>query len=403
MKLKYFYFLLIPLLTGFLLITAFNQTPATDDEPTNNREIIKFSHSFHAEFAGCAECHTQAVESTSLKDKLLPDHESCKTCHDVDDESICTACHYEDKFEALIKTKSEMIFNHSFHINDKGLECENCHEGLSTVDYSSELSNPNPVMAKCYSCHNNEPGSLAANECESCHTSTANLKPQSHKSAMFIDKHKFSARELGPDCMMCHDNNSCEDCHLASGITATNISKDFYQPYTPGNFIDGTKQQRITRIHDLNYRFTHGIDAKGKTSECTACHEVETFCSTCHASVDHDFALSGVMPVSHLKNNFFTIGVGSGGGEHAILARRDIESCVACHDVQGADPTCITCHLDSDGIKGTNPRTHPSNFKSDDHGDWHQDQGSVCYNCHSSASPQTPPGVGFCGYCHGAK
>ena len=60
--------------------------------------------------------------------------------------------------------------------------------------------------------------------------------------------------------------------------------------------------------------------------------------------------------------DFTTIGVGTGGGEHATLARRDIERCISCHDVQGADPTCITCHLDSDGIKGTNPKTHPAGF-----------------------------------------
>ena len=113
--------------------------------------------------------------------------------------------------------------------------------------------------------------------------------------------------------------------------------------------------------------------------------------------------MSGVAPASHLKPNFTTIGVGTGGGEHAILARRDIESCVACHDVQGGDPTCITCHTDNDGIKGTNPKTHPANFMHDDHGDWHNNPGSICFNCHIGASPSTPAGVGFCGYCHGSQ
>ena len=67
------------------------------------------------------------------------------------------------------------------------------------------------------------------------------------------------------------------------------------------------------------------------------------------------------------------IGVGSGGGDHATLAKRDTERCMACHDVNGADPTCITCHFDADGIKGTNPKTHPASFMRNDHGDWHND------------------------------
>jgi len=403
MKLKYIYFFLIPLIAGILLLTAFKHNKVTAEVKTNNSEIIKFSHSFHVELAECADCHIQVVSSTSLTERLMPNHESCKSCHDVEDADACTTCHYEEKFEALVQKESGLIFNHSFHINDKSMECKNCHQGLSDVDYSSELAFPNPIMEDCYSCHNNAPGSIAGSECESCHISTANLKPQTHKSAMFIDQHKFSARGLSANCVMCHDNNSCEECHIATGITAVNTSKDFIQSYTPGNFIDGIKKQRITRIHDLNYRFTHGMDAKGKTTECQTCHEVETFCSTCHASVEHDFALGGIMPASHLKNNFFTIGVGSGGGEHATLAKRDIEMCASCHDVQGADPTCITCHLDSDGIKGTNPKTHPLGFMKDEEGDWHNDRGSICYNCHSSASPQTPVGIGFCGYCHGAN
>lgn len=64
--------------------------------------------------------------------------------------------------------------------------------------------------------------------------------------------------------------------------------------------------------------------------------------------------------------NFKTLGVGSGGGDHATLAKRDIERCMSCHDVNGADPTCITCHFDADGIKGTNPKTHPVGFMSNE-------------------------------------
>jgi len=86
-----------------------------------------------------------------------------------------------------------------------------------------------------------------------------------------------------------------------------------------------------------------------------------------------------------------------------VLARRDIENCSSCHDVQGADQNCILCHVDNDGVKGTNPKTHARNFGRDfDKGDWHSDRGSVCYSCHTDANarPGGIKGVGFCGYCH---
>ena len=86
--------------------------------------------------------------------------------------------------------------------------------------------------------------------------------------------------------------------------------------------------------------------------------------------------------------------------QHDELAKRDIENCAACHDVQGADPNCILCHSDPDGVKGTNPKTHEINFMRDVEGDWHTDVRSICYDCHSSSNTS---GVGFCGYCHGVK
>ncbi len=399
MKFKHLYLILIPIFSAVLLIAAFTSEAKEDED---NSKLIKFSHQLHADVTDCASCHIAVTDSKSLDDNLFPNHESCSSCHEVDNSDECSTCHYDDNFEALKKKKSKLIFNHSSHITDQKLECEQCHQGFKDVDYSSELANPNPPMTTCYSCHGET--KAASNACESCHISTANLLPQDHKSSAFIKSHKFAAVELDASCIMCHDNNSCQECHDATGvITETNMSDNFYQPYSPTNNKAGVKQQQITKVHELNYRFTHGIDAKGKTADCQSCHDLENFCSSCHQADNADFGLGGIVPSSHLKSSFMMIGVGSGGGDHATLARRDIESCAACHDTQGADPTCITCHLDSDGIKGTNPKTHPANFMNDTHGDWHDSMGSVCYNCHVNASPQSTAGIGFCGYCHGSN
>jgi len=397
-KLKVLYFFVFLATVSLLLIGAFS-TVKNDDPVTTNEGRIKFSHSIHKELVDCQSCHASAKESISLVDNLFPNHDNCSTCHEVDNEDECKTCHFDDKFEALEKTKSELIFNHKIHLSNESTNCESCHKGLSDVDYSWQAIGANPSMEACFSCHNDK--TVASNACESCHISTVNLMPQDHKVVSYMKTHKFSAQQINANCMMCHDNQTCEDCHTStSAITEANTADDFYQPYYPANSIDGAKQQAITRVHELNYRFSHGIDSKNKNSECQTCHQVETFCVQCHQSDDQDFAFGGIVPASHLKSSFKTIGVGSGGGDHAVLAKRDIERCMACHDVNGADPTCITCHLDSDGIKGTNPKTHVSSFMKDEKGDWHDDAGSVCYNCHTSFSPQSQAGIGFCGYCH---
>ena len=391
---------LIVFLTALTILTFAAFLTQPNDSLRSNKEIIKFSHSLHSDLVECADCHKSVTESTSLGDRLLPDHDSCVDCHAVDDENECSTCHINENYEALIQTESELIFNHKIH-NIMEMACTDCHKGLDKVDYGFESAEAYPPMEICAACHNEV--EIASNACESCHITTANLIPTNHRNNDYLRSHKFLAWEANANCMMCHNNNTCQECHVATtGITETNLPDDFYSPYMPSNSIDGIKQQVILKVHgDLNYRYTHGIDAKGKTTECQTCHQVESFCANCHQSENRDFAMGGIVPSSHLMSNFKTIGVGTGGGEHAILAKRDIERCVSCHDVQGADPTCILCHLDSDGIRGTNPKTHATGFMNDVNGDWHDSEGSICYNCHTSATPQSPITSGFCNYCHG--
>ena len=401
MKIKYYYVAFALCLVCFLTIAAINKED-NDTSGKTNKDVIKFSHSVHKDVAGCTDCHTGVSASTSLKTRLLPEKSVCATCHDVNDEKNCKQCHYDNVYEPLIQKKPVMIFDHKFHLTDQKLECVTCHKGLDNVAYSFESPNVIPAMSTCMTCHNGK--SVASNVCESCHVSTANLLPDDHKEVGFMKSHKFHATSENSNCQMCHDNSFCESCHASTtAITEKNTARDFYTPYSPHKFIDNTKQQQITRVHDLNYQYTHGLDAKGKTSECQTCHQTETFCAQCHQSNGGDFALEGNTPSSHKQPNFVTIGVGTGGGEHAILARRDIESCASCHDVQGADPTCVLCHVDNDGIKGTNPKTHTAGYMNNKSGgDWHTDSGSVCYVCHTDANahPGGVKGIGFCGYCH---
>ncbi len=394
------YSIVFLLATSLLLFVAFM---ADDGKMTeNNKDIIKFSHSTHSDLVECSDCHTRVTESITLADDLFPDHDSCSECHDVDDAESCNTCHYDDKFEELIQKEPTLIYNHKIHVV-MGMQCIDCHKGLDKVDYSFESAEVFPSMEICASCHNEV--KLASNACESCHISTFTLTPISHKDNDFERGHKFLAWETNSNCMMCHDNTTCQECHVStSAVTEINSYNDFYPPYQPTNDIDGIKRQVIVRVHnDLNYVYYHGIEAKSSSSNCQTCHQVETFCGGCHQSEYHDFALSGIVPTTHLSSSFTTLGVGSGGGDHATLARQDIMQCVSCHDVQGADPTCSSmCHMDSDGIEGTDPKTHVSNYMKNEYGDWHSTQSSICYNCHTSQSPSSPAGIGFCGYCHGA-
>lgn len=404
MKLRYIYLSVFLAAVALLTFSALQQKGPNAATVNGPKSKIKFSHQLHKDAAECGGCHSGISNSTSLNEGLFPKHDDCSSCHDVADNDKCSTCHYDNVFESLQEDNEALLFSHKNHLA-KSAECLTCHPGITEDDGTNKTARYNPQMATCYTCHGET--KAATNACEACHKSTANLVPQSHAVGNFIKSHKFAAESKDANCMMCHDNNSCDECHNAStAIVGDNDGNKFLMPYAASQFTDGKKQQRLTRVHELGYRFTHGVEASAKEKECSSCHQTETFCAECHNGEKHDYALGGMLPKSHKKANFTTLGIGTGGGEHAILAKRDIEKCASCHDAQGADPVCVTCHMDTDGIKGTNPKTHAKSFmKDNDDGDWHHDRGSMCYTCHTDANarPGGRSGERFCGYCHGKK
>jgi hypothetical protein len=389
---------LILMLACTVVLTS-REITSDDHQPKR----VKFSHQFHVKEAGiaCADCHGQAATSTKASDNLLAKMEACKSCHEDQLGKNCTYCHVSADsmtYTATPNPKRELKFSHQNHVEDQKTLCETCHSVLDKADASTgELV---PAMTACATCHNDVKASSA---CEKCHTNVAALRPAEHNRTNFVREHKFSARLGDAKCGACHTQESCIDCHNGSELMKVNLpGKDLMSLHSPRlTAIDRGQGMRLTKIHDLNFKFTHGISAKGKTMECQTCHSTEQFCSQCH-NAGGDVNQGVFKPASHSVAGFTTIGVGTGGGEHARLARRDIESCAACHGTEGTDAVCLTCHMDADGMKGNNPKTHDPGFMADNHGIWHTDPGANCYMCHTdiNARPNGVKGQKFCGYCH---
>ncbi|MCX6134172.1 MAG: cytochrome C [Ignavibacteriales bacterium] len=386
-------------LLAFTLVAYSGAFAQSKDRPAT----IKFSHRFHVRDAGaaCADCHTAAPTSTLATDTLLATHENCKSCHEEQLNSKCAFCHTNDDpstYAASALPKRNLLFSHKRHVETLKVECEKCHTGVDKAEIGVSVAIP--AMPSCNTCHNDV---KASNACEGCHVDMAALRPREHNRTDFVREHKMVARISTSTCASCHTQESCADCHNGSDLLKIDVAgKDLMSLRSPRlTSIDRGQGMRTAKVHDLNFKFTHGLAVEGKTSDCQSCHNQQTFCATCHES-GGNVNQGRFQPESHRKPGFATIGVGSGGGAHAKLARRDIESCASCHDTQGTDPACITCHMDSDGIKGTNARTHQPGFMAGEHGSWHTDPGATCYVCHTDANARVGgiKGQKFCGYCH---
>ena len=69
------YIILVLLAAAFITFSAF--TGGTNSANSlSNDELIKFSHSFHSELAECLDCHSNVASSTSMSDRLLPNHDN---------------------------------------------------------------------------------------------------------------------------------------------------------------------------------------------------------------------------------------------------------------------------------------------------------------------------------------
>ena len=394
---------LIAAITLLIVVGASVSIVSRDISSDKRPKQVKFSHGFHVKEAGlsCVDCHGEAATSTQASDNLLAPMAVCQSCHEEQLKNNCTYCHLSSDTAAYAASPNplrELRFSHQAHVDGQKVACEACHVDLDRA--TASIGEIIPSMATCNTCHNDV---KASNACEACHTNLAALRPREHNRADFAREHKFVARQSEAACVACHTQESCAECHNGSDLTTVNVpGRDLVSPRSPRlNTIDRGQGINLMKVHDLNFRFTHGISAKGKSAECKTCHSEETFCSTCHMA-GGNVNQAAFKPASHQDAGFIILGVGSGGGTHAKFAKRDIESCASCHAEDGADPVCTRCHTDADGIRGTDPKTHDHGFMSDVHGPWHTDPGSVCYVCHNDPNARVggTKGRGFCGYCH---
>ncbi len=397
----YLIFVLLAFVVGTLFsIGMFNkQIQSWNGEDRSLK--IKFSHELHVKDQGivCSDCHIEATKSRLSSDKLYGDHASCQMCHEEQITNNCTFCHQrENDYIAFENPDREIIFSHENHLKVEDVNCSNCHKGLEDVTYATNKNMP--TMVDCNTCHDNI---KATNQCETCHTDFATLLPKDHRSIDFSKEHKTLTRVGSMDisCTTCHNATFCQQCHDGASLLKFGSDGLISDPMPRLTRRDSPKMLTLQMVHDMNYRFTHGIDANAKKSDCYSCHEKQSFCSACHLE-GGNITQGKFKPKWHSEIGFKTFGVGSGGGKHAELARRDIENCATCHDAYGADATCIKCHFDNDGIRGTNPKTHQTGYMKDERGLWHDTNGAVCYTCHTDPNARVNGNkkIGFCSYCH---
>lgn len=257
------------------------------------KDRILFQHSLHVddEEIACNECHVGMENADGFSVESLPKEEFCLECHNDDDaDGSCEYCHSNPDDPKPFKKSwvtSGLDFSHKKHLLD-GEDCYSCHSYIADDD---EIDVPHQwAMSDCQTCHNDlEKG------------------PRSH-DLLWKEFHgsEMNSSTSG-NCALCHDNNSCEECHQL-------------QEFEP-------------EVHPSDYVLAHSFDAKIGIMECTTCHEIIEDCYSCHIT-------NQIMPMNHNFHNW----VSTEGGIHVDFAESEIELCATCH-IPSEDATCLKCHV----------------------------------------------------------
>jgi hypothetical protein len=221
--------------------------------------------------------------------------------------SQCTQCH--DLSKRKVTPARGILIDHESH-DKNGVACSVCHNrighqetfklAMNGSDANAEhLLHPDfMTMKACFRCHSQTQtpagGLKAPGECEACHTSPVDLKPDSHfKKGFFPKGHaKLGQEEAG---------------RVASFEVAAEVVV--------------SPAEETTQTEGDHINLGSNLTAVGAVNECNMCHS-EKFCSNCHG-----------LPMPHPVD--FADG-------HAKLGQSKPKVCSNCHGQ--AAQFCNECH-----------------------------------------------------------
>lgn len=309
------------------------------------RDHIVFAHGPHlARGATCTDCHARATGTEppagaeqSHARLLLPSEEECRTCHTDRERDRCAYCHTAPGApQGYPEADDEIRFDHAQHAEAGQGACVRCHGGTSRSLAAFEATRP-PMETCTSSCHQDDMRALA---CSRCHSDLGRYRLGEialvEHGPGFLRDHGTRARADDRLCAQCHEPTFCGDCHLAS-------------PGLPLEVLDPALVHREF-VHRGDFLSRHSLEADLERGTCARCHG-NSFCDDCHrlSGVGGGVAIGSPHPPGWLDP------LSSFG--HARAARRDLLSCVSCHE-SDAETTCVPCHR----VGGVAGDPHPPGF-----------------------------------------
>src|SRR5207253_1476236 len=200
------------------------------------------------------------------------------------------------------------------------VDCLACHE--TVYDAKTLEGDFLPKEAKCLECHKQK---KADGQCNFCHLDVQHAATWPKREPRLKLDHAAHIERVKEDCSQCHSRLS--------------------EPHRPAPLSDG--HAACLKCHDHAQQY-----ADAKCATCQRCHSISS-CETCH---ERERVSAGLSTRNPHPPGWALPG---SGAFHGDAARRNIQSCAACHD-QGDASNCVSCHK----VGGIGGDPHPAGFLS---------------------------------------
>ena len=332
--------------------------------PGLEQDQLIFSHALHKENGlECDTCHAGVKDATDVRAWHSPKEATCTDCHERDN---CSQCHTDVALRKEGYDKGEqdpnLTFSHAAHVA-RADSCATCHVASET---GTSLPLGRPSMEVCLTCHNHK-ADYAEARCTKCHATMRNVPLRAvaefEHDGNWMSRHGLAATSQGADCLQCHQQSSCTECH--SRVAPATNAKLF------------PEQVQKTLLHRGDFISTHAMEARADGATCERCHQAPNFCADCHRAQGVGVGVGVTNTRIHHPAGYAV----RGGGPvfHGDDARLHIETCVSCHD-QGAQSNCVSCHK----VGGVGGSPHPKDWSLHNTlGDANKQ--AMCKVCHQSA------------------
>ncbi len=256
---------------------------------------------------------------------------------------------------AAVKTDAQdpIVFAHHVH-TEQGLGCADCHTPSGQARLALMAVPRKPECAMCHDVESEE-------NCSKCHRQPDDPQTFEPRQRRIVFSHT-EHEEYGAACEDCHDgaahwpmghdgeglgHDDCRDCHkeaFEKGSCAMCHQRLAAEGRAPVDVY----------AHGPNFVDRHGIEAKGGQDVCLSCH-TQSFCADCHSKTQ------GVRPSVRYPEEVGRTFMHQGDwiSRHAIESRVGDSSCLKCHQTDA----CSSCHERSGvGAGRSKASPHPADW-----------------------------------------